>query len=77
MTEHLTVGTYFLKGQDPSTLGLDVHDAIGEIVARQVALRGDDKPFNFKALGYKWRYVPQSIVESETGKVGKIVKAAG
>jgi hypothetical protein len=49
------VGNYFLLKGKPSK---QTETAIREVVTRQVALRGDDKSFKFKAFGCTWQYRP-------------------
>jgi len=58
-----TVGTLYLderradkvlSAQKPA-----VADSAREICSQQMELRGHEKPFRFKALGFNWRYVPE------------------
>lgn len=59
--QHLTVvGEYGVieaspeKRQDAERY----HQQVRPIVERQLAIRGDSKPFTFKAHGFKWAYRP-------------------
>lgn len=71
-----TVGTYYLLSkQSAIELPPDIHDQIGGIVARQVALHGEGKTFKFKALGLRWMFVPGDSQPESVGKVGRIVRA--
>lgn len=55
------VGTYHLLDTRPDRVkaSMKVAYRIGDIVARQVELRGEDKPFTFKAFGFRWQYTPE------------------
>jgi hypothetical protein len=55
------VGTYHLLDKRPEKVkaSMKVAYRIGDVVARQVELRGEDKPFTFKAFGFRWQYVPE------------------
>lgn len=64
MSTHEIVGNYSLVTRDRTEAdrAMRVEDKIGEVVARQVALRGSDKPFRFKAFGHTWQYTPEPTV---------------
>lgn len=57
-----TLGTYYLvsyRQEHADKAKAIPQDKIGEIVTRQVAIRGN-VAFTFKALGFKWRYEPET-----------------
>lgn len=71
----VTVGTYYLKSRKPlADLPFPVTDQIGAVIARQVELHGEDKPFRIKALGYDWQFVPQAQVSTEDNKAGRVIR---
>lgn len=74
MTDQI-VGTYHLLETRPDKIaaGYKVQDKIGAVVAQQVELQGDDKPFKFKAFGLTWRYAPEAPVQKAVSNTGAMI----